>query len=54
MNAENLNWVKVFRVGLPDKFIEHGSRNQLLARYGLTGEGIVSVVASFMQRFGVR
>ncbi|HWQ60733.1 MAG TPA: 1-deoxy-D-xylulose-5-phosphate synthase [Negativicutes bacterium] len=54
INAENLNWVKLFRVGLPDKFIEHGSRAELLARYGLTGEGIASVVASFMQRFGVR
>ncbi len=54
INAENLNWVKVFRVGLPDKFIEHGSRAQLLVRYGLTGEGVASVVASFMQRFGVR
>ncbi|MDT8901076.1 1-deoxy-D-xylulose-5-phosphate synthase [Anaeroselena agilis] len=54
VNAENLNWVKVFRVGLPDKFIEHGSRAQLLAKYGLTGEGIAAVVAQYMQRFGVR
>lgn len=54
INAENLNWVKVFRVGLPDKFIEHGSRPQLLAKYGLTGEGIAAVVAQYMQRFGVR
>ncbi len=54
INAENLNWVKVFRIGLPDKFIEHGSRAQLLAKYGLTGEGIAAVVAKYMQRFGVR
>ncbi len=54
INAENLNWVKVFRVGLPDKFIEHGSRAQLLAKYGLTGEGIAAVVGQYMQRFGVR
>ncbi len=54
VNAENLNWVKVFRVGLPDKFIEHGSRPQLLAKYGLTGEGIAAVVSQYMQRFGVR
>ncbi len=54
INAENLNWVKVFRIGLPDKFIEHGSRPQLLAKYGLTGEGIAAVVAQYMQRFGVR
>ncbi len=54
VNAANLNWVKIFRIGLPDKFIEHGTRPQLLARYGLTGEGIAAVVASFMQRFGVK
>ena len=54
INTENLNWVKVFRLGLPDKFIEHGSRDQLLARYGLTGEGIAAVVGTYLQRFGVR
>jgi 1-deoxy-D-xylulose-5-phosphate synthase len=54
ISNESLNWVKVFRVGLPDKFIEHGSRAELLTRYGLTGEGIAAVVAPFMQRFGVR
>lgn len=54
VNAANLNWVKIFRIGLPDKFIEHGTRDQLLARYGLTGEGIAAVVATFMQRFGVK
>jgi 1-deoxy-D-xylulose-5-phosphate synthase len=54
INSQNLNWVKLLRVGLPDKFIEHGSRGELLAKYGLTGEGIADLVAKFLQRFGVR
>lgn len=54
INSQNLNWVKLFRVGLPDKFIEHGSRAGLLAQYGLNGEGIAGHVAQFLQRFGVR
>ena len=31
------------RLGLPSKFIEHGTRNQILDRYGLTAEKIASV-----------
>ena len=32
--------VKVKRIGLPDKFIEHGAQQKLLARYGLDKAGI--------------
>lgn len=54
INSQNLNWVKVFRVGLPDRFIEHGARAELLAQYGLDGEGIAGLVASYVRQFGVR
>jgi 1-deoxy-D-xylulose-5-phosphate synthase len=30
----------VYRIGLPDEFISHGSRDTLLDKYGLTTEGI--------------
>ncbi|MFA5114087.1 MAG: 1-deoxy-D-xylulose-5-phosphate synthase [Candidatus Margulisiibacteriota bacterium] len=32
--------VKTLRLGLPSAFIEHGRREDVLAKYGLTGEGI--------------
>lgn len=32
--------VKTLRLGLPSAFIEHGRREDILAKYGLTGEGI--------------
>jgi 1-deoxy-D-xylulose-5-phosphate synthase len=31
---------RVARIGLPDRFVEHGSRDDLLRRYGLGAEGI--------------
>jgi 1-deoxy-D-xylulose-5-phosphate synthase len=32
--------VKVYRIGLPDQFVEHGSRERLLKITGLDGDGI--------------
>lgn len=54
INNQNMHWVKVLRIGFPDKFIEHGPRNELLARYGMTAEGIADTVGTYLQRFGVR
>jgi len=54
LNEQNFNRVKVLRLGFPDKFIEHGTRKQLLAKYGLAAEGIAADVSSFIKRFGVR
>ena len=54
INEQSLNWVKVLRIGFPDNFIEHGAREQILGKYGLTAEGIATEVCSFMKRFGVR
>ena len=36
--------VNVVRLGLPDKFIEHGSRKILIEKYGLSKEHIKRVV----------
>ncbi|WP_371369434.1 1-deoxy-D-xylulose-5-phosphate synthase [Sporomusa rhizae] len=54
INSQNLNWVKLLRLGLPDKFIEHGTRNYLLNKYGLDEQGIVASVETFIRQFGVR
>ena len=54
VNEQNLNWVKVLRLGLPDQFIEHGTREQLLEKYRLTPERIADDVSSFVQKFGAR
>ncbi len=40
IESENLSDIHVKILGLPDKFVEHGARNLLLARYGLNASGI--------------
>jgi len=54
VNNQQFNWIKMLRLGFPDKFIEHGTREQLLEKYGLTAQGIAESVSSFVKRFGVR
>lgn len=54
INSQNLNWVKILRLGFPDKFIEHGPRNKLLEMYGLDSTGIAHKAQLFLQKFGVR
>ena len=36
---EGIN-LPVLRIGLPDEFIEHGRREEMLEKHGLTGGGI--------------
>ncbi len=52
INSQNLNWVKVLRLGLPDKFIEHGSRSYLLNKYSLNAQGIADSIETFIRQFG--
>ena len=41
---ERFQGVKVARFGLPDKFIEHGSRSELFSKYNLTPAAICDVI----------
>jgi 1-deoxy-D-xylulose-5-phosphate synthase len=45
-NAAGLDARNVVRCGIPDKFIEHGDRNELLADCGLTADKLAAVVRS--------
>jgi 1-deoxy-D-xylulose-5-phosphate synthase len=47
--VDNDSNVKLTRMGLPDKFIEHGSSEELLARYGLDIKGIRKRIKEVMQ-----
>ena len=48
LNSKN-NQVRLLRLGLPDQFIEHGSRSILLKRYGLTAQGIADSIIKFIK-----
>lgn len=41
---------RVLRIGLPDRFIEQGTQQQLYARYGLDAEGIAAGLRNFLNR----
>lgn len=46
--------VRVLRIGLPDRFVEQGTQQQLYARYGLDAEGIAASVRNFIGRETVK
>ncbi len=43
-NAARLDTRNVIRLGLPDRFIEHGERAELLAELGLDVAGVCATV----------
>lgn len=43
--VQEVSGKRIYRIGLPDEFIPHGSRSILLEKYGLTAAGIAKVIA---------
>jgi len=43
-NAAGIDARNIVRLGIPDRFIEHGDRNELLAELGLNPEGLANAV----------
>lgn len=48
--GEGVYDVRVKRIGVPDRFIEHGGQAQLRKDLGLDGEGIAATVEAFLGR----
>ena len=48
-NDAGLDTRNVLRRGYPDKFIEHGDRNELLADLGLDAAGLAECVKKFRE-----
>ena len=49
-----LSAVKVLRIGLPDKFIEHGTQTLLRQKYGLDADGIFTSVKDFVKKTSLK
>jgi 1-deoxy-D-xylulose-5-phosphate synthase len=49
-NAAGLNTQNIRRLGIPDRFIEHGDRDELLAEIGLDVSGLVAVARAMANR----
>lgn len=50
LESKGIRDVTVKRIGLPDKFIEHGKREELLQRYGLDADGIADQIKRLLPR----
>ena len=46
---KGIKMMKMTRLGIPDQFIEHGSRDQLLEVVGLNADGIVKKVTDMLK-----
>ena len=48
VNENNMN-IKVKTLGIPDKFIEHGSRLELLQKLNLTSKGVFDIIKEYLE-----
>ncbi len=53
LEASGISDVRVKRIGIPDRFIEHGSQAQLRSDLGLDAAGIASSAREFLTRRGL-
>jgi 1-deoxy-D-xylulose-5-phosphate synthase len=53
-NAAGLDTRHIVRKGVPDRFIEHGERGELLADLGLDVAGLVAAVRRFREEVAER
>jgi 1-deoxy-D-xylulose-5-phosphate synthase len=51
-NAAGLDARNVVRRGIPDRFVEHGERNELLADLGLSADALAELVRDQPRRSG--
>lgn len=54
LSRRQLFQTRTLCLGLPDRFIEHGSRGELLAAVGLDAAGISRTVLAFVRQCGVK
>ena len=48
LQQQNIH-IPIINLGIPDRFIEHGTREECLSECGLNAEGIMGAVETFMQ-----
>jgi len=53
LEEEGIRDVPVLRIGIPDRFVEHGPRQKLLELIGLDGEGIARRTGKWLETIGV-
>jgi 1-deoxy-D-xylulose-5-phosphate synthase len=54
LEDNRLSGIKTLRIGLPDRFIEHGPQSVLRQKYGLDAEGIAARVREFFEKTSLK
>jgi 1-deoxy-D-xylulose-5-phosphate synthase len=54
IESNRLSGIKTLRIGLPDRFIEHGTQSVLRQKYGLDGVGIAAAVKDFVEKTSLK
>ncbi|MHB8844844.1 MAG: 1-deoxy-D-xylulose-5-phosphate synthase [Nitrospirota bacterium] len=52
--SKRVGGVKALRIGLPDKYVEHGPQSILRQKYGLDAEGIVRSAKDFVEKTSLK
>lgn len=50
LESEGITGVHVHRIGIPDKFVEHGNENELRKHMGLTADGILKASKKLLDK----
>jgi 1-deoxy-D-xylulose-5-phosphate synthase len=54
LDTARMSSVKTLRIGLPDRFIEHGAQAVLRKKYGLDADGIFASARTFMEETSLK
>jgi 1-deoxy-D-xylulose-5-phosphate synthase len=53
LEEEGMNTIHMKRIGIPDRFIEHGSQSIIREKYQLTPSGIAATILEFLKKSGI-
>jgi len=54
LESNRVTGVRIHRIGLPDRFVEHGTQSVLRQKYGLDRDGIFASVKDFMEKTSLK
>jgi 1-deoxy-D-xylulose-5-phosphate synthase len=50
LDAKGITGIKTLRIGLPDRYVEHGTQKALRQKYGLDADGVYASVKAFVEK----
>jgi 1-deoxy-D-xylulose-5-phosphate synthase len=50
LDTKGITGTKTLRIGLPDRYVEHGTQKALRQKYGLDADGMYASVKAFVEK----